>query len=185
MSQEERTEEDFYHFCTRWNREMLFFEENPELQYIEPYKSMIDDSTIKKSSKIMDAIYLIFDPKSSNQQSDRPEKEAKDEVARYFLKDELFNWNKYKKIIKAYKRDSRSPSERDYEFYRSKIEQIKEYLRTQPLAVNSAEITDLMSKVMEFMREANKFEKIVRAEKKDKRLRGGIHRSIVERVPPA
>ena len=183
---EERTAEDFYHFTTRFDRDNSdFWEENPDLKIMDPYRKLIKDEGPKRSAKIMDAIFMVYDPKCANQQGGRGIRDAQKEVAKYFLKDELFNWGIYKPIIDQYKKDSRTPTERDYQYYRSKVDQIKEHIDKMPLGQNAVEITDLMTKVDGFMTKADKFYKLVKDQAKEIRLRGGRKKSRVERRPVA
>ena len=176
--------EDFYHVAIRLNRQASFWDENPDLMYLSPYRQLYDDKGHRESGKIMDAIYMVYDPKSSgNNTADRSESELKKEVAKHFLKDKDFQWSSIRKYVDAYKKDCRHTLEADAAFYTKKINELKDYLDKQPISVAAMETADLLKSYRELVKSKAEVTKLAQAEVKNKRLRGGVQRSRVERKP--
>ncbi len=91
--------EDIYCFARQPIDPKNFWELNPELKYIAPFNKL---SKEKDSGKIMTAIWMLCDPKSSFSNSSIPEELAKEEIAKNFL-GTVIKWSEYREYIDAYK----------------------------------------------------------------------------------
>lgn len=176
--------EDFYCFVSRHNRMVGFFDENPDLMYISPYRELYEERGHRESGKILEAIYMVYDPKSAgNNAADRSEKEIQKDVAKYFLKDKDFQWSAYRKIIEAYKKDCRHTLEADADFYNRKVDELKKYLDSMPISANAVETTDLLKTYKTLVKDKAEVMKLASNERKQQKYRAGIQKSRVERRP--
>ena len=77
-----------------------FWEQNKELALMTPFSSFKKKA---KSDKIMKAIYLIWDSKSSFRKSGMSTEEIMNDININFLNNADFNWEPYEDIVEAYK----------------------------------------------------------------------------------
>lgn len=82
-----------------------FWTQNQQLAITSPFAEF---KKKKDSSKIMTAIYLIYDAKSDLRKMGMNTDEIIQDVNKNFLNDEDFPWDKYSEIIEAYKDKCRS-----------------------------------------------------------------------------
>ena len=92
-----------------------FWQLNFELCYLDPFTEFKD---VKGSAKIMCAIWLAYDPKSSFTNGNIPEALAKSQVDKNFLKDPDFNWGDYSKYVRAFKDYCRTPIEKSLDDFK-------------------------------------------------------------------
>lgn len=181
----ERPASDYYCLATRFDRSVNFFDENPDLMYFNPYRELIESEGFDKAGIIMDAIWMAYDPKSSaNNSGERKMEDVKNEIAHYFLRDDKFDWDKYSHIVEAYNLDCTTKFEKRLEYWYSQIESKEEYIKTLPWATNAELKDSLLKSNKQLFKDYLEVESLVNKERKEKRLRAGIHKSRVERIPP-
>lgn len=97
-----------------------FWEQNKELALMSPFSSFKKKA---KSDKIMKAIYLIWDSKSTFRKSGMSTDEIMSDINENFLGNKDFNWDPYDEIVEAYKDKCMS---RLYKNVLSLLEEIEE-----------------------------------------------------------
>lgn len=100
---------DIYCFARLPENPEDFWELNVELAYINPFYEFKKQ---KDSAKIMTAIWMIYDPKSSLSNSSLGEEKLKEDIAKNFLNQKI-KWSDYKKYIDAYKDNCRTKIEKE------------------------------------------------------------------------
>jgi len=119
-------------FCNIKDIEGDFWEQNKQLSYMSPFSSF---KKKKNSSKIMKAIYLIYDSKSSFKQTPMSEEEIIKDVNLNFLEDENFKWSEYEDIVEAFKDKCRTGTAKI-------IEGISEECNDIQLAIKDLSLSD-------------------------------------------
>lgn len=76
-----------------------FWEQNKELSYMAPFAAFKKKA---KSDKIMKAIYMIYDSKSTFRRAGMTTEEIMEDVNSNFLNNKNFDWEQYSEIVKAY-----------------------------------------------------------------------------------
>ena len=79
-----------------------FWQCNPQLQIPEPFANLLKEDKSKdkeESSKIMYAICFLLDPSDENRFKNIPEPDRKALIAKDYLKDPKFKWDKYNYLI--------------------------------------------------------------------------------------
>lgn len=74
------------------------WEVNPHLEIISEFKKFKEELGVRKSSKILTAIYLIYDPKSELRNSGMTDKEVYEDVTNNYLAYKDFSWPDYDHI---------------------------------------------------------------------------------------
>lgn len=100
-----------------------FWEQNKELSLMTPFSSFKKKA---KSDKIMKAIYLIWDSKSTFRKSGMTTDEIMTDVNENFLNNKDFNWEPYEDIVEAYKEKCMSRLYKNVLDMLSEIEEISE-----------------------------------------------------------
>ena len=100
-----------------------FWIQNQQLAIVSPFAEF---KKKKESSKIMIAIFLIYDSKSDLKKMGMSTQEIIDDVNKNFLDDANFEWDKYSEIVEAYKDKCRSRLHKKVENMLDEIEQIEE-----------------------------------------------------------
>lgn len=100
-----------------------FFEQNPEVQYIEDFRKLIDEEgSRERASRVMWAMYLVYDPNSDWYNMSTPEKK---ELARdNYLKDKEFDFDEYRWLRKAYESQLLHITEKHFNVWVRKLEQM-------------------------------------------------------------
>lgn len=80
--------------------EASFWGQNPELGLMTPFAAFKKKA---KSDKIMKAIYLIWDAKSTFRKSGMTTEQIMEDINTNFLGNPDFDWEPYQEIIEAYK----------------------------------------------------------------------------------
>lgn len=76
--------------------------ENPHLELVTEFKDFKDKEGTRKSSKILTAIYLIWDPKSNLRNAGMSDLEILEDVTNNYLSYKDFNWDDYGYIKDIY-----------------------------------------------------------------------------------
>lgn len=102
-----------------------FWEQNPQLQYIPPFS---DFKKKRNSSKIMTAIYMIWDPASKINKSGMAEADVIKDINSTYLGKEDFDWSGYTHVIDAFKDKCISPSQRLLKDWERQLEELDKML---------------------------------------------------------
>lgn len=110
-----------------------FWDINKELIYLEPYLKLIKEEGKNRSSDIMKAIYLCYDPKSPFQNTGgRTLEEIQNDIVNNFLEDPSFDWSQYSQLIEIYKKDSRTKLERELDYWEMQLRERREFIKELP-----------------------------------------------------
>lgn len=118
--------EDIYYHIRFPKDYKEFWNINQEFSYTEPF------ATFKKkrgSAKIMNAIVMVYDPKSQLANSGESEQKIKKDIAKNFLENEEFNWSEYSEIITAYKKYSKTKIEKALDDWWRDLEERRDFLQ--------------------------------------------------------
>ena len=159
----------------------IFWEVNPEIKYIEPFDNLYNKGKDKKNtSKIMWSIWLLCDlesPKSRLRQDERRE-----DIKKYFLKDDKFDFEKYQDYIDAYPKVIMTKITRELKSWGDKIEERNQFLETQKYNAKSFEMLDKMMRESKHIWEAfNIIKKEYDTQNIETRARGGREESLFEK----
>ena len=95
---------------------------NPELNYMEPFATFKKTSK-KNASKIMNAIWLIYDPKSKFRATDMTDDQIIADVNKNYLGKEDYDWEPYMEIVTAYRQKCKTFLQRQLEEWKQDIEE--------------------------------------------------------------
>lgn len=118
--------EDVYCFARLPRDYKDFWKLNQELTHIDPFRDFVDKD---KSSEIMCCIYMLYDPKSKQQNSDIPFEQQKKDVSSDLLGDENFPWAEYNKYIRAYRRCCKTKIEKELDAWYQDIQERREFTK--------------------------------------------------------
>ena len=168
-------------FVTLDNLDGDFWEQNPELKYIEPFAQF---SKKKDSSSIMKAIYLAFDFKSKFNRAGIPEEDAKRDIAKNFLNIEDFQWGEYNELIEAYKDKCKTKVQKSLEKFEADVVGFQNYMSSLSWEDEdeAAVKVNLVREVDNYYRKYKACETIVKDEIREKRYRGGYRLSPAEKM---
>lgn len=100
-----------------------FFEQNPEVKYFPDFQKIIkEEGSKERASRVMWAVYLTRDPNSDWYHMSTKEKEALAKES--YLKDQEFDFDEYKWLIKAYEKNLMDVTERNFSVWVRKLEQM-------------------------------------------------------------
>ena len=158
-----------------------FWEQNPEIQFIEPFASF---KKTKGSSDLMKAIYLVYDFKSKFKIAGVNEEEAKRDVQKNFLKKKDFNWGQYNELIEAYKDMCTTKLQKSLMQYEEQLFGLQRYINSlswdddEDAAIKTQSIKDYKM----FFKDYKEYEELVKEELKEKRYKAGYRKSPAEKL---
>lgn len=187
------TVEDLYTFCTRFEPDISFWEENSELKNYEPYKTLYKEEKKKPkgsdfplSSLIMDAIWALYDTKSKGNKIAAASAEemeiVKNQVLSTIFGDENFDLNKYQHIIKAYKKHSKTRLERDIDMYDTKLTEVGLYMENLSAVDSAEDIMDSLKKFNDITEIRDKMKERLVRDRAKQSFRKGTRLHRVERI---
>jgi hypothetical protein len=173
---------DRYVFAVYPEKGENFWDVNKELEYLSPYAQFKKKEGKRRSGRIMEAIWLCFDPKATAQQSgERSEEEIMSDIAENFLNDKKFPWAEYRTIITAYKKDCRSKIEKEMYYWEMELETRRVYQRSLPWETQREEKDKMLTtqdvlfkKYLDVLKEVDK-------ERSEKKYHAGTQKSLLER----
>lgn len=168
-------------FVTIEDDKLGFWEQNPELTYMEPFATFSKD---KKSSDIMKAIYLVYDFKSKFNRAGISEDKAKEDVAKNYLKDSKFNWSKYSDIISAYKENCTTVKQKALERFEDDLEGLSRFMASLSWE-NPEEASikkDVNKEMITYFKNLKECQALVNEEIREKRYRGSYRMSPSEKI---
>lgn len=155
---------------------------NPELNYMEPFATFKKTSR-RNASKIMNAIWLIYDPKSKFRATDMTEAEIMQDVNKNYLGNEEYDWSPYTEIVEAYKKKCKTLLQRRLEDWRIDLEErdksIRELKYSDP--EERKEKDDMLSTRDLLYKKYLDTESLVKNETKELRMKAGYGLSKLER----
>lgn len=154
------------------NPDLDFFEQNPHLKDITPFKDLIRKEGKKPASKIMWAIYKTEDIDSPLYTMPRAERRY--EVAKNYLEDEDFDWDKYKTLIDYYKKLAMPKVSKMFKIWMDKLEGMTDYLDSLTYENDDDKILKIFEKSEKIWNSYEKIEaKMVEHQNKDSVFGGG------------
>lgn len=173
---------DVYVFAVKPDEGVNFWDANPDLEYLTPYAQFKKKEGKRRSGRIMEAIWMCFDPKSSAQQSgQREEDEIMTDIATHFLNDKKFPWGDYRNIIAAYKQDCRTKIEKEMFYWDIELKERREYQRSLPWETERKEKDEILKTQKSLYNDYLEVLKAVDQERSEKQMYGNTHKSLLER----
>lgn len=171
-----------YVFCTLPEEKQNFWEANPELLNLTPYAQFYKKEGKRRSGRIMTAIYMCFDPKSSAQNSgEREEEDIMVDIATHFLNDKKFDWSEFKTIINAYKLDCRTKIEKELDYWELELKTRRQYQRNLPWDTERKEKDEMLKTQKTLFQDMIDIRKELDKERNEKKFYAGTHKSLLER----
>lgn len=158
-----------------------FWEQNPELKYIEPFAALYKK---KDSSDIMKAIYLVYDFKSKFNRGGISKDKAKDDVSKNFLKKPNFKWEDYKDIIDAYIESCTTVKQKALQKFEKDLTGLSDYMEALSWADPDEAVIkkDINKEMRVYFNNLSECESLVNEEIKEKRFKGGYRMSPSEKM---
>jgi len=157
---------------------------NPELNYMEPFATFKKTSR-KNASRIMNAIWMIYDPKSKFRVGNKTEEDIIRDVNKNYLGNEDYDWTPYQEIIDSYKENCKT-------FLQKRLEEWERDLKERDEAIRDLKYSDKEQRKEKDEMLANRdilFNKYLETEAKVKnefderrRMKGGYRMSGVEKA---
>ncbi len=128
------------------NPELDFFQQNPEVRYMDIGHEVIDKEGEKggKASRVMWAIYLAEDPESKFYRIPIDEKRA--DIAVRYLKDPDFNWEDIEYAIKMYPRFMLTKEQAMFKIWGDKLDELTQHLKSLDITTEDEKILKIMEK---------------------------------------
>lgn len=158
-----------------------FWEQNPELKYIEPFSTF---SKKKDSSETMKAIYLVYDAKSKFNRGGISKDKAKDDVSKNFLKKPNFKWEDYKDIIDAYIESCTTVKQKALQKFEKDLTGLSDYMEALSWADPDEAVIkkDINKEMRVYFNNLSECESLVNEEIKEKKFKGGYRMSPSEKM---
>lgn len=158
-----------------------FFEQNPEVAYISPFKDLIDDLGGERASHLMWALYLLEDAQSEFSDMLRDEREQ--QVKENFLQDSMFDLSTIDHLREEYKRQCMSANERLLANWKRKIEERDKYILDLEYNIANADNLDTrLTKSKAIWDQYLSVEKQVIKEREEGRNWGDYQESAIEKL---
>lgn len=167
-------------FLSAVNISENFWELNPEIKYMNPFKDFYTENIDKDySSKIMWAIYLYCDPDSRFARMDDDEKQK--EISENYLEGE-FDLVNHKVLIEAYKDKILSKLQKSYNRLLKKLEERDNFIAATKYTENNAKkLDDMFANSSKIYQQLKAIEDELETEKKSGNIKGGRKESLSER----
>lgn len=172
-------------FLSAVNVDENFWELNPEIKYIQPFKFTYDASKDKEqSSKWMWAVYLYCDPDSrfARMEEDDKEKEIVENYLGLSVEQSPFQTNEFKGLIEAYKDKILSKLQKSYNRLLKKLEERDNFIASTKYTENNAKkLDDMFANSSKIYQQLKAIEDELETEKKSGNIKGGRKESLSER----
>ena len=165
-----------------FDTDVNFWKLHPQLKVPLPFASIYEEDKSKsksKSSQIMWAIALLVDPDSKFSNISYPTR--KDIIAKDHLKDEKFDWDKYKEAMVYYERSLVSPAKRQLMVWNKKMDEKTLYLDTLTYEDNADTIEGLLKTNVKLFEDYERLLKLVDKETNEGSTKGGAEESASEK----
>lgn len=169
------------YFATLEDLDGNFWEQNPELKFIDPFSEFMKK---KNSSEIMKAIYLVYDFKSKFNIAGVSEDEAKKDIEKNFLKIKNFDWLDYHDIIEAYKDKCTTKVQKALQRFEKDLTGLQDYLDRLSWEDDEEAMLkkDIIKDIDSFYKKYKECEALVKEEMREKRYKGGYRKSPAEKL---
>lgn len=156
-----------------------FWEQNPEIELHQPFANFKKN---KRSSDIMKAIYLVYDPKSISKRGNISEEQSKKDIAENLLGDPNFDWEPYVDIIRAYKEKCKTKLQVELEKWLYDIQERLQYGNELSWSdeAESKRKDDILLSHKKYMDAYIEVERKVKDEMASRRMKNGYHKSMLE-----
>lgn len=172
---------DRYVFAVEPKEGQNFWDANKELTYLTPYAQFLKKEGKRRSGRIMTAIWLVYDPKSSARQSgEREEEEVKQDIATHFLKEKKFEWGEVRDIITAYTKDCRTKMEKEMDYWEMELMTRRAYQRSLPWETQRKEKDEMLKTQKALFEDYLDVMKEVNKERAEKQFYAGTQKSLLE-----
>ena len=159
-----------------------FWDANKELEYLEPYASFKKKEGKRRSGRIMEAIWMCFDPKARAKQSGkRTEEDIKKDIAVNFLKDKNFPWSDYITVTTAYKQDCKSKLEKELDYWEMELAARSVYQRSLPWDTQRKEKDEMLKSQKPLYDAYLEIVEKMDKERSEKRYHAGTQKSLLEK----
>lgn len=159
-----------------------FWEVNSEFKFVEPYITLYNKGKAKKeTSVIMWAIFLLCDlesPKSRLRIDER-----KEDIIKYFIEDEKFDFDKYKEYIDVYPKIAMTKIQRELKAWADKIEERSVLMESMTYDLRTLKTLDeMLINYDKIWKGFNSIYKQYQSENLETRARGGREESFAEKL---
>ncbi|MDG1314744.1 MAG: hypothetical protein P8P29_04365 [Flavobacteriaceae bacterium] len=127
------------------NPEKDFFEQNPEIKYMDIGHEVLKREGKVKASKVMWAIYLSEDPESQLYRIPIAEK-RKNIEDRYLSEVENFDWNEIEYAIRMYPRFILTKEQGMYKIWGDKLDELTTHLKSLDITSDDEKVIKIMEK---------------------------------------
>lgn len=162
-----------------------FWEVNPSLLTLTPYAQFYKKLGKRRSSNVMKAVWMIYDPKSKAQLSgERSEKDLQKDIATHLLNEPSFDWKdkELKKVIAAYRLDCRTFVERELMFWENELRERSIYQRELPWDTERREKDEMLGTQKKLFEQYLDIKKEVDKERSERSFHGGTGKSLIEKM---
>jgi uncharacterized protein YihD (DUF1040 family) len=162
------------------------WEKNPHLEIITEFKDFKKQVGFRKSSKVLTALFLIYDPKSPLRNQGWTEEEILEDVNKNYLTYKNFDWDDYEDIKEVYLNKTISKIEKLFIQYEKDLEDLNLVMRSWKYDKNnvkerSALIKEYKTLLADYMELRSKVEE----QKKTIQNRAGYKESLAEKLGKA
>lgn len=152
---------------------------NPLMEYVTVFREF-KRRYKRRSTKIMNAVYMVYDPKSELKSSGLTEEEIKREVAVNYLKDENFPWEDHMELIEAYIAYCKTKVEKQLDNWYMELQLRDAYINGLSWDQNSTEKDKMMLNTDKHYEAYFKIEAQLKAERSAAESYGDYERSLSE-----
>lgn len=133
----------------KFDTDVNFWEVNPQLKLVDEFSELYKNDKSKNkvdSSRTMWAIALLLDKSKNNQFRNLPFEEAKDQLAKHFLKDETFEWGNpwVQRLMEQYEKLILTQAMRSLRNWESKMKERDDFINSISYDIEIAEKIDKM-----------------------------------------
>jgi hypothetical protein len=166
-----------------FNLDVNFWQLNPQLvlAFNNLYNS--DNSKNKeKSSKIMWAIAMLYDPSENNQFRNAEFDKKKELIRSVYINDKNFAWENYLVEIETYKDYALSPIEREILVLEESLASRREFLRTPYTPKTAALLDDMHKKSVDIQKQHIELRKLIKETNIEGKTKGNRQKSFIETI---
>lgn len=164
--------------------EVNFWKLNPQLVIVFNRLYESDNSKNKeKTSKIMWAIAMLYDPSESNQFRNMEFDKKKEMISSLYIKDKSFNWDNYFVEIQLYKEVALTPLEREILILEESLTSRREFLRTPYTSKTAVLLDDMHKKSVEIQKQHIELRRLIKENNGGEgRVKGNRQKGFIESI---
>lgn len=166
-----------------FNLDVNFWQLNPQLVLVFNNLYNSDNSKNKeKSSKIMWAIAMLYDPSENNQFRNAEFDKKKELIRSVYINDKNFAWENYLVEIEVYKDYALSPIEREILVLEESLASRREFLRTPYTPKTAALLDDMHKKSVDIQKQHIELRKLIKETNIEGKVKGNRQKSFIETI---